>query len=162
VKFELVQRWEAMPTDVFEVYLDPTFYAELDGVGVIGDPQVVSHEVLDTQVEMQVRFRFTGDVPSAAAKIVRPDRLTWIEDTVFEPTALRSRSTIIPDYYPDRLQCTATSRFEQVAGECVRTITGDLKVRVLLVGGQVERAIVSGMRDHFVDEQQVVATRLGL
>ena len=161
MKFELVQRWEAVPTDVFEVYLDPTFYAELDGVGVIGDPEVVSHEVVAARVEMQVRFRFTGDVPSAAAKIVRPDRLTWIEDTVFERATLRSRSTIIPDHYPDRLQCTATSRFEEVDGGCLRTITGDLKVRVLLVGGQVEKAIVSGMRDHFVDEQRVVAARLG-
>ena len=162
MKFEMTQRWDAHPADVLGVYVDPDFYAELDGVGMIGDPHVVGHEVVGDTVEMQVRFRFTGEVPSAATAIVRPDRLTWVEDTIFETAALRSRSTIVPDHYADRLQCTATAIYQEVDGGCVRIVKGDLRVRVLLVGGQVEKAIVSGMRDHFADEQRVVAARLGL
>ena len=49
------------------------------------------------------------------------------------------------------------------SGQVARSLaqlSRDLKVRALLVGGQVEKAIVSGMREHFVNEEQVVAERL--
>jgi len=35
-------------------------------------------------------------------------------------------------------------------------LQGDLRVRVPLVGSKVERAIVSGLRDHAIAEAQVV------
>jgi hypothetical protein len=40
-------------------------------------------------------------------------------------------------------------------------VTGDVRVRVLLVGGQVERAIVSGLTEHLAEEAAVVADLLG-
>ncbi len=109
---------------------------------------------------MRVRFRFTGNLPSAALAIVRPDRLTWVEETRYDLGALTASTQIQPDHYADRLQATATARFHDTKGGSARDVSGDLKVHALLVGGQVEKAIVSGMREHFVDEERVVATRL--
>ena len=37
-----------------------------------------------------------------------------------------------------------------------RTVTGRLKVRAMVVGGAVERAIVSGLSEHLADEVGVV------
>jgi hypothetical protein len=65
----------------------------------------------------------------------------------------------LPDYYPDRLQASGTYRFDEgpdgPASTLVR-VEGDLKVRVPLVGGTVERVIVSGLRSYIEDETQEI------
>ena len=43
----------------------------------------------------------------------------------------------------------------------MRALSGDVKVRVLLVGGKVEGALVSGLREHADAEAMLVAERLG-
>ena len=160
MKFELAQNFDAPAATVIGVYCDPDFYPALDGVGQIGDPSVLGREEQGDTIVMRVRFRFTGDLPSAALAIVRPERLTWVEETTYDLDKLTARSQIQPDHYADRLQASATSHFKDHEGGSRRSVTGELKVRALLVGGQVEKAIVSGMREHFVDEERVVATRL--
>ncbi len=44
--------------------------------------------------------------------------------------------------------------------EAVRRVTGDLKVRIPLLGGKVEKAIVDGVGDHLSEEADVVAASL--
>lgn len=160
MKFDLTQDFDASAASVMAVYCDPDFYPALDGIGKIGDPSVLSRDERGDQVVMRVRFRFTGDLPSAALAIVRPERLTWVEVTTYDLGKLTAHSEIQPDHYADRLQASATSHFADHDGGSTRAVSGELKVRALLVGGQVEKAIVSGMREHFVDEERVVATRL--
>ena len=45
-------------------------------------------------------------------------------------------------------------------GGSIRRLEGDLKVRVPLVGGRVERALVSGLQEHAAAERDVVEERL--
>jgi hypothetical protein len=156
VKFEIVQDYRLTPAEVLAAYADPALYAAFDGIGIIGDPDVLEHEATDDRVRLAVRYRFQGDIPAAALTIVRPDRLTWVEHTTYDLGKLTAHTRIAPDHYPDRLSCVATNRYEARDDGCRRIVTGDLRVRALLVGPQVERAIVSGMRDHLRDEAEVV------
>ena len=161
MKFEITQQFEAPVEEVMGLYCDPDFYPRLDGVGQIGGPEVLDRKVDGGLISMQIRFRFTGDLPSAALAIVRPEKLTWVEHTTFDTEAGTSTTKIVPDHYPDRLQASARSTFTDVDGGCRRDVDGDLKVHALLVGGQVEKAIVSGMQDHLVEEAKVANRQLG-
>ncbi len=156
-----MQRFPAAVEDVVGLYCDPAFYPHLDGLGKIGRPEVVDRSVDGSSIRMQVRFRFTADLPSAALAVVHPDRLTWIEDTTYDLDAATSATVIRPDHYADRLAATARSAFAPDGEGTSRKVTGELKVRALLVGGQVERAIVDGMREHLHEEAAVVARLLG-
>lgn len=156
MKFEILQDYRLSPADVVATYTDPALYPSLEGIGIIGDPDVLEHEASSDRVRLAVRYRFQGDIPAAALTIVRPDRLTWVEHTTYDLAALTAETRIAPDHYPDRLSCVAANRYEPTAEGCRRVVTGDLRVRALLVGPQVERAIVSGMRDHLRAEAEVV------
>ena len=59
------------------------------------------------------------------------------------------------------MQASATVRFTDDGDRSRRVVRGDLKVKVLLVGGQVERVIVDGLEEHLTEEQKVVARLLG-
>ena len=160
MRFEVHQRFDAPAEEVIGLYCDPDLYPQLDGLGKLGRPELLSRDTDGDTVRLRVRYRFTAELPSAALAIVSPEKLTWVEETIFDLEELRSRTTIVPDHYPDRLAASAASSFTDVDDGSTREVTGELKVRALLVGGQVEKAIVSGMREHLADEAAVVSRLL--
>ena len=62
----------------------------------------------------------------------------------------------MPDHYADRLSCTYRATLDASDGGTRRVLSGSLKVRMLLVGGKVEGAIVSGLREHAVAETVLI------
>jgi hypothetical protein len=68
---------------------------------------------------------------------------------------------MVPDHYADRFRCSGSYRFESADGSCRRRGEGELRVNALLVAGAVEGAIVSGLKEHLVDEVPVVEAFVG-
>lgn len=158
MRFEITQGFDAAPEAVQDLFLDESFVAagaDDDSDTRIAYVETVRHEVDDTTALLEVRYRFTADLPAAATAIISPDRLTWIERTEVDLTARVSRIVIVPDHYANRLSASATATISGAGSGSGshRVITGELKVRALLVGGQVERVIVDGMREHFAAEE---------
>lgn len=163
MRFDVEQRFLASPAQVLAVYTDPAFYADLPDYPKVGRPRLVDREDQGDRIVVRVHYRFTADLPSAALAVIDPDKLTWIEETVYDLVAATSTSTLLPDHYPDRLTAGARTRFLLADGTTDTTrrlIEGDLKVRMPLVGGKVEGAIVSGLREHLGDEAVEVNRRL--
>jgi hypothetical protein len=160
VRFTADLAFPAPPDVVLGIYTDPTFYDGLHNLPHIGRPEVLDHRASDGQVTMRIRYQYRGDLPSAAYAVIAPEKLTWVEETVFDLRAATATSRLLPDHYPDRLKASARSAFRADDGGTVRHVEGELKVRALLVAGKVEQAIVSGLREHLVDERGVVLARL--
>lgn len=142
------------------MYSDPAFYATLQGLPKISAPEVLSHETEGTRVRLRIRYRFTADLPTAATVVIDPKKLTWVDDTTYDLDEMVAVTALLPDHYPDRLVASARSPFEATSGEkpgTRRQIDGTLQVRMPFVGGEVERAIVSGLREHLGDEEGVAA-----
>jgi hypothetical protein len=84
--------------------------------------------------------------------VVDPKRLTWVERSVHDLGTRSVAVTLHPDHYADRLRCTGTYRYTARGESTVRQIDGELKVKALLVAGAVEKAIVSGLKEHLQAE----------
>jgi hypothetical protein len=89
--------------------------------------------------------------------VVDPARLTWIEDSTLDRRSHRTTFSIVPDHYRDRLACEGTFTLQPDGEGTRRTAEGDLRVRFPLVGGKVERAIVSGLEEHAELEADVMS-----
>lgn len=152
MRFTNEQRYEAAADAVLGALTDPAFYESLDGLTKVAKPEVVERNIDGSKVRMQVRYRFIADLPRAARRFIDPERLTWIDDTTYDLAAGTSRTTLVPDHYPDRLQATARTTFTAKGDVTVRRTDGTLTVRVALVGGQVEKALVSGLEEHMAEE----------
>jgi len=167
MQFRVDQRFAATPDDVLAMYCTAEFYDALDELTRIGRPEVLSVDggPSDRTVRLRIRYAFTGHLPGAALAVIDPKKLTWVEDTSFDTATRTGTTKLLPDHYPDRLTASARSTIKGAepaddAGEprTVRRVEGTVSVRMPFVGGQVEKAIVSGLRDHLADEQ-LVATR---
>jgi hypothetical protein len=156
MRFRIEQRFAADVDAVARAYTDPDLYAALDGLPKLSRPEVVRREADGDTVEIDVRYHFGGELSSAARAIIDPARLTWVERSVHDLADRTVWFTMVPDHYADRFKCSGSYRFEAMEGGCRRTGEGDLRVKALLVAGAVEGAIVSGLKEHLVDEVPVV------
>lgn len=150
--FVIEQRLAGPPEVVQNTLLDVRFVAARSTLAKLGDAQLLECTRNETTARLRLRLHFTGHLAPAVTAVVDPTRLTWVDDATFDLAARRAEHRIEPDHYADRLVSHYTSELAQTqAGtgtETLRTLRGSVKVRMLLVGGKVESAIVSGLREH--------------
>ena len=133
---------------VEDALLDPAFLTLMASLPKLGAPQLLDVTENGTTVRRRVRYRFAGDLSPAVTAVVDPAKLTWVEDATVDRVSHCTTFRILPDHYGSRLKCSGTFRLEEVPGGVRRVLDGDLRVSFPLVGGKVERAIVSGLREH--------------
>lgn len=162
MEFEIQQRYPAPVVAILAQYTDPTLYETLVGLPKLGGAEVLDRVEAGDRVTLRVRYRFEGDLPSAATAVIDRNKLTWVDETVYDLASATATTRFLPDHYPDRMQATATSRFvaDGADDRSVRRIDGDLRVHVFLVAGKVENAIVSGLREYLAAEAAAIAARV--
>lgn len=155
--FHFEQRYRTAPDRVAAAYADPALYERFAGLPKLSAPEILDHRVDRDTVRLQLRYRFIGDLPSAARRMIDPAKLTWVEHSVHDLAARTATFRMDPDHYGDRFRAEGRYRFEPTPeGGTVRHSTGDVRVTVRLVGRAVERAIVSGLGEHLAAETPVV------
>ena len=156
MRFEITQRYESTAGDVNAAYANPDLYPTLVGLPKLGGIEVLSHESTMATARLSVRFRFIGHLPAAVTAVVEPQRLTWIQESIHDLAAGTATFRLLPDHYADRLEAAGTFAITDSGNGSQRVVNGELKVRVLLVSGSVERAIVSGLQEYLVAEAPAV------
>jgi hypothetical protein len=160
MRFELTQSFDAPVGRVLDLFTDPEFYAGLTDLTRVATPEPVERTVVDGRVLLRLRYRFIADLPPGAGRFVSADRLTWVEESTFDPAAGTQQLEMQPDHYADRLTASAAVTWREREGTTERAIVGDLRIHFPLVGGRVERAIVDGLREHLEQEAQQARRRL--
>ena len=151
MRFRLEQRFDAPLTAVEAAFVDPDLLAHLASLPGLGAPHLVDQSSDGDTLRQQVRYRFEGHLPPAATRVVDPQRLTWIEESTLDRRTHTTDFVVRPDHYADRLRCRGTVTLSEVGdddGGTLRVTEGELTVRVALVAGRVERAIVAGLHEH--------------
>ena len=157
MRFRIEQRFDLPVERVEETLCDPAFIEAMGQLPKLGRPQLLSHEVDGETVRLQVRYAFVGQLSSAVRRVVDPSKLTWVQDETIDRRTHQSVFTILPDHYAGLLRCDG--RFTLAADgddACRRVADGEIGVSVPLVGGKVERAIVSGLEEHAAAEADLV------
>ena len=161
MKFSIGQNVAVAPDAAVAAYADPAFYENQTSSGDITLVEVVSHEDEGDQARIEVRYQFTGNVSSAVRAVIDPAKMSWITRTDIDKAGRRTSFTVLPDHYPDRLDCSGTFTFAQGSPAApgsagtettVVTIAGDLTVHVFLVAKTVEQLIVNGLRTYLEAE----------
>ncbi len=148
VDFTLHQQIDA-PVDAVEAALvDSAFLARMDELPKLGSAEVVRNERDGDVVHLAVRYLFQAELSSAVTRVVDPDKLTWVEESECDLAAHRTTCVLKPDNYANLLQGSYEATIAAAGSGSTRTITGQLKVKVPLLGGKVEKAIVGGLSEN--------------
>lgn len=160
MRFTIEQTFSAPLTTVEAALVDPAFFERLGTLPKLGRPALVHRVETEHLVHLWVKYSFTGEVNGAVRRVVDPSRLTWVEESTLDRRTHRTTWRIVPDHYKNLLRASGEFRLTPDPGapdaRTVRTTEGELKVTVPLVGGKVEQAIVSGLREHAGLEEDVL------
>ncbi len=150
MRFELVQRLHA-PIDAIErALVDPGFLEQMGKMPKLGRPQLLDQRDLGDRVFQRVRYDFAGDLSPTVKAFIDPTKLSWVEESTQDRATHLTEIAIVPDHYSSIFACSGLIRMsiDQDNGETVRIATGEVTVRVPLVGSKAEAAIISGLREH--------------
>jgi hypothetical protein len=148
VDFTLTQEIAAPVEAVDEALVNPDFLTRMAELPKLGSAEVVANDRGGDIVKLQVRYLFQAELSSAVTKFVDPDKLTWIEDSTCDLAAHHTSCVIRPDNYQNLLEGSYEATIAPSGSGCLRTVTGMIKVRVPLLGGKVEKAIVGGLAEN--------------
>jgi hypothetical protein len=124
---------------------DPDFYAVLR-LPDIEPPEVMARVADGTRVDIHVRFTYTGKLDPIARRVVGHERVTWVQRLEIDRSAKSCVLSVVPDVGVIPVTCTGTFTLRDEEGSrCVRTLAGDLRIRVPLIGSRAERAIAPGI-----------------
>lgn len=160
VRFQIEQRFPGPLAQVEDALVDPAYIARLSALPKLGAPELLDRTVDGELVLLSVRYRFVGEVSPAVRTVVDPARLGWIEESTLDRRTHVTTWTIVPDHYGGLLRCAGTYTLQAAGDVTIRVADADIKVSVPLVGGKVERAIISGLREHAEAEEAVMAAHL--
>lgn len=153
MNFRIEQKVAAPIDAVEEALVDADFIAATAELPKVGGAELLDQQRDGDRVKQRIRYRFTGELSSAVTAVVDRDRLTWVDEAEYDLAAHSSEHEIVPDHYGSRLQASYSNRLEPDGdGRTRRVAEGTVKVRMPLVGGRVERAIVSGLEEHAAAE----------
>lgn len=155
MRFRIEQVFEAPLPTVEHAFLDKAFLTRLAQLPKLGCPELVEQTAEGQRVHQVVRYRFSGALSPAVTRVVDPSKLTWLDDSTLDRTTHVTWHRVLPDHYANRLICTYSTTLRPELEHTRRTTDGDLQVRFPLVGGRVERAIVSGLHEHAELEAEV-------
>lgn len=157
MRFQLQQRIAGPVETVAAAFVDPGFYESLEALPNLARPELLSREVRGPIVRLRVRYRFAGHLSAAVRAAVDPNKLSWVEEADHDLPAHRVSFRMIADHYADRFTCSGDYRFQPAGDDAtIRKCAGDIKIRMPLVGGRVEQAIVSGLQEHLGAEVELV------
>jgi hypothetical protein len=155
--FVIEQALPGAPDAIEGVLLDAAFVAARASLPNLGDPELLESAIDGDTARQRTRFRFTGDLSAAVTAVIDADKLTWVDDATYDLVAHTAEHRVIPDHYADRLRCTYQATITADGADARRSLDGSLKVRIMLVGGKVEGAIVSGLREYAAAEARLLA-----
>ncbi len=160
VRFGFEQRWTATPDDVLEIYLDHDFWTTLDGLTATSAPEVLEVTRTGDTALIRLRYQLTVDLPREAARFIDPNDVSWIEESTWNLPQRRAEVRFLPDQAAGLMKASATAELAAEGADATRAVRGDLRVRIPLLGGKVEKVVVDGIGDHLVEEADAVAARL--
>lgn len=110
------------------------------------------------------RITFSGTVrpeliPSAASRFVKGDlRVSFVEEWSRDEAGARSRTRVTVDGAPVSVE--ATSTLAPADAGCIRDVTGNVSVRVPLLGGRIEKEAVAHLGRVVEHERELAASWL--
>ncbi len=115
-------------------------------------PNVSARKVLSTErkgdkIFSRVEWCVHGQIPRVAQRIIRPEMLTFIEESVWDDNDFSFTTKIIPHYLKDKIRCKTTSRYH-VDGPKVtrRRFQGELRILLPIINTVVEKAIIEHLK----------------
>jgi hypothetical protein len=144
VKLAASHRFGASAGAVCDGMGDPEFYAGLR-LPDVELPEVIARTGDGDRVDIHVRFTYTGKLDPIARRIVGHDQVEWVQQLDIDRSSKACALKVVPAIRTIPVSCTGAFVLRDTETGCLRTLDGDLRIRVPLIGSRAERSLAPGI-----------------
>jgi uncharacterized protein DUF2505 len=160
VRFERVHEFGATVARVATLMSAPAFQTGLD-LPDLSRPTVVAHDVDGARHHLTLRYEYVGKLDPIAQRVVGARTLSWVQDLRLDVEEGTGTLSFSADGVGGRADGSATVAITAIGdGSCRRRISGDFRIKIPLVGGKAERAIVPGLERRLDVEADALSAEL--
>ncbi len=159
--FEITQDIARPAGSVDAALVDPAFLIRMTELPKLGAAEVLDQRRDGDVLHQDVRYLFRAELSRAVTRVVDPKLLTWVERSACNLATRETQCDILPDHYEGLLSGRYRASIADAGDGSRRTLTGAVKVRMPLVGGKVEGAIVGGIRENAAAQVALIESFLG-
>jgi Protein of unknown function (DUF2505) len=145
VHFERAHEFAGTVEAVGRIMTDPEFQTALE-LPDLSRPTVVAHEVDGNAHRLTLRYEYAGQLDPIAQRVVGGRAITWVQDLRLDVASGAGTLGFSADAVGGRADGSATVTISTTGdASCRRRISGDFRIKIPLIGGKAERAIVPGL-----------------
>ena len=155
MKFTLIHVFD-IDRATFERWLnDPELLAMAKTIPNLAGRELVSYREDGKLRSWVFRNTASGEIPEAARALVKPEMLTWNEESTWDLDAHAFTWRIVPEHFAHLLDAHGSWSLTEEGARTHRVIDGELRVKVPLVGRLIEEVIVGRVKQSFEAEASV-------
>lgn len=157
--FHLTHEFAAAADAVVAAMVDPAFYTTFT-IPDVGPFTTTGPDVDGTTTTLHVSYEYTGSLDPMVKRLAGGD-IVLLQDVTIDTATRAGALNVQPEQHRDLLVCSGTFAFSETDGATTRTLTGELKVHVPLLGGKAERSLLPGILARLGTEATALNAYLG-
>ena len=118
---------------------------------------LLSEERGDGKTTREYRVTQTKDLPPAAQKMMRTQRLSYNQTQAYDDASLSMRWSVNPEIFPGKVKIEGTVEVVPNGTGCERVVRGEINVAIPLVGGKIEKHVVNDLKRSYERAGRVTA-----
>lgn len=153
MKQKIESRYSVPAAVVMRAFADPAFHtAKLQGLG-LKKFQVLEQQTQGQDFRIRIERKVPLDAPALVRKVV-PAETTAISDERWNLATRKGRVSVNPGV-PVEMSCEAS--IDDSGSGCVVSYVWDVRAKVPLIGGPLEKFICADLEAKMMDETRVAA-----
>lgn len=129
-------------------------------------PNVSTNKLLSEKDEgdkryLKVEWCVHGQIPKIAQKIIRPEMLTFVEDSIWDRTTKTYSTKIIPHFFKKQFDARHKVEFtDHGDGRTMRVLTGHFDAKIPIVGPVFEQVVMKYLKQNAEEDFRISARSL--
>lgn len=148
MKIEIKSRYPASAAIVMKMFMDPAFHTgKLQALG-LNKFRVLEQKAQGDEFQIRIERKIPLEAPALIRRVV-PSETTAVSEERWNRSTMKGKVSIQPGV-PVDMSCVAS--MTDVGGECVVLYVWEVRAKVPLIGGALEKFICSDLESKMVEE----------
>lgn len=132
--------------DVIKICLDRS--RDVDVYPNITKVTIKKSEDRDNKRFLTIETVANGDIPPALRKLINPKMLTWTEEAVHDFKTNDYKYKVRTHFFTNVCSISGHFTYREKDGKTVRTLNGEVKINIPILGQVAEKKIVEVQKDN--------------
>lgn len=156
LKFKIVHHFD-VNTETYEALTQDTDLQEyINTLPNLAEREELERIEDERYVRTKVRNFAVGFIPREVRHLLKPEMLSWIEESVFDKHCHNFKWKITPHYFSNVFKCFGTYTYtDETPARMRREIIGTLSISVPIFGAMIEKYIIAELRKNFEAEYKL-------